>query len=430
MQELVEARLAQTRNESLIAQRHLRAALWSLHRTLTDDALPLTRTEGLLLRRQASEAVDFTFSTLLHDSLMVPDLLQAAWNTHLAQLAYRPVSHGNTSPAAVAASLTWLDKRVTWERSCFDPDVRHVAQSGGVWKESSALRAFAEALPSGCHGFVIKRFLDSRNDDKPCYVAVDVSPQSGMLPRLIWLDRTGTLERKLIPDWAQADLFADGPAAVVAECRKNLWEQVAVPLLQMVRAEESIVLIPDGVFCQFDPAVLFDPSSSTYLAEAHAVVTLLHVPSVWRTGTSGPLRLLRDSLLLREDSIQYQAPMFLPRTLDDDMHITGNVHAMDIGPTSTIFLAKSDFELSHGSPIHSGRILLDAICNAGASAVIHTLWPIPEAHTEEFHRYLQAEMERGPDLLLAYHAAQLRMKQAHPQPRIWGGYRLVMASLK
>lgn len=459
MQELVEARLAMGERDEDGVRRHLRAALWSLHRALTDDALPLTRQESLLLRRQASDAVDLAFSTLLRDTLRQADLEHAAWDTHLAELGYCPPPLLRGDGAAAMASLSWLEERTRWERRSFAPEMRQ--EKRPPWAPVSGLRAFAAQLSADCRGIVIRRFMDVRGDGAPCYAAVSVSPRQSVDPRLIWLDRDGTLEKKLIPEFAAAELGRRERSGDRAGACARLWSAIGEPLVGAADARGTLIMIPDGVFSQFDPAVLYDPGRDRHLGDLVDICVAMRIP---REGGPAEVRTLQqreDHFILRDDSTLCAAPRFLPHLCgagdagfsaalgrersegedamlrmqygmlreDDGVYFAEELACMESSAGLVVYLPRCDLEIGRGFPIRSSRALFTAFSEAGAAGVVHTLWTVDESMTGEFAAYMEAEMQRSTDLSRIFHAARRRMKSVHPDVRDWGAYRLIVHQL-
>jgi len=423
MQEFVEARLALEKQDERSARHHLRAALWSLHRALTDEGLPLTRREGLLLRDQARRAVDLTFSTLQRDTLRQPELERAAWDTHLAELAFRLPTLQRGDGAVAMANLSWLEDRTEWERRSFDPDLRPKKRE--PWTPASDLRAFASQLPDGSRGIVIRRFVNVRGDRAPCYAAISVAPKQSVFPRMLWLDGDGVLENEIVPAFAKTKLGRGKAAKGETRSSEKLWDAVGAVLAAEVDPGGVLYLIPDGVFAQFDPSILFDPERKRYLGEAIGVNVLMSVPTPSKAAAVRQLRMMTQPPELRHDSLHCEVPSFLP-------DVSGTRSAGFEGEAvedAVIFITHCDLEIGEGFPVRSSRELFTAMADAGAPGIIHPLWPVEESLTREFAGYMEAELQRSTDLSAGFHSARARMKTAHPDPRHWGAYRLVLTRL-
>ncbi|MBN1449018.1 MAG: tetratricopeptide repeat protein, partial [Bacteroidetes bacterium] len=275
------ARYAFRYGTSETAQRRLVEALWHYYRGMTDASCSLTRTECQSLRRSAKSALDLAFSTLLREAVRDPLLAAAAWNTHLALRAFRgdPVC----SPAAVKAEDThhWLQERLAGETRCL------AGNGDGMHRlKGPTLRGLQARLPRDGGAILIRRFVDVRAAEAVSgYAAVVLTSNHAIPPRMIWLDAAGNFERELLPRLMRSlhePLFLEDvtdwsslPAALQAlPPERETWAQCVAPVLHRLPTQDPLLFFPDGIFLQIDPAFLYDPDNSTYLADQRRVITL------------------------------------------------------------------------------------------------------------------------------------------------------------
>ncbi len=541
----VAARLAFAQGNIPHAQRQLREAMVEYLLALADEEETCTLHERDRVAAHLQSVIDMAFSSMLHDSLFVPELSAVAWNAHVALRSL--VRAGNFDPLQAADDADvrkreerWLRLRMENEMS-FLPDEplrrpRHRprlrTREGSV--RIPTLQGFAAALPAGTRGMVMRRFHDEREDDAPCYVAVELSAHPAALPRMRWIDVTGAFEQRVLPAYARslrAPLELDGVRDWDALTRalplvtpdSRLWRYCGEPLRQAARGDE-LVFLPDGMFTAVNPAAVYDGKSGRYLHEDVRLHLLCALPPEASGRTLGEALSARvavghpgeeargmppmhdapssepgdcERFLRAEDAafaagarrseaqlrstlsagglVHVDTPVrrsgealrmpdnpFLPHArrcqhpaersallagqdeaftaaqkrqyamfdADDGVLLAGEIGSMDLRGTNCVLLSRCGDRPCASLPREEGRCLLQAFFDAGAPAVVHTLWYMPQRVTQDFLAAFRASLDAGGGVEDAFTDARRKLRSKYDHPYFWGSYQLLLAGLE
>jgi hypothetical protein len=541
----VAARLAFAQGNIPGAQRLLREAMVEYLLALADEEEACTLHERDRVAAHLQSVIDMAFSSMLHDSVFVPELSAAAWNAHLALRSL--VRAGDLDPLQTAETQNvrkreerWLRLRMENEMS-FLPDEplrrprsrpRLRTREGSV--RIATLQGFAAALPASSRGMVVRRFVDVRGDGAPCYAAAEVSAHAAALPRMRWIDVTGAFEQRVLPAYARslrAPLALDGVRDWVALTRAlplmqpdaRLWRYCGEPLRQAARGDD-LVFIPDGMFSAVNPAAVYDGRSGRYLHEDVRLHLLCALPSAACGHTLGEALSARvavgrpgeeargmppavdapaveqgecERFLRAADAaaatgasrsetqlraalssgglVHVDAPVrrsgaapgmpdnpFLPHARrcqhpaersgllagqdeaftaaqkrqyamfddDDGVLLAGEIGAMDLRNADCVMLSRCGDRPCASLPRDEGRCLLQSFFDAGAPAVVHTLWYMPQQVTREFLAAFRASLDAGSGVEDAFTDARRKLRSRYDHPYFWGSYQLLLAGLE
>jgi CHAT domain-containing protein len=241
--------------------------------------------------------------------------------------------------------------------------------------------------------------------------------------------------------------FNEGPADFASRTH-TFYQTLLAPILKG-RREKELIIIPDGHFAHLPFEVLCttasgnDWSTLSYLGSTH---TIRHASNLEQAlGTVRTLaREHAATALISHDTLASlpfasrlvaRLGQWWPKLdrhdqvgnelMDTLLHSTGLLHIATHAhaparPDALPYLILSD------GPFSGVVSMGNAILNAGANAVVHTLWPVDDRATSEVLELMYEGLNEGLPLSKALQQAKIRYIQAHPNdglahPFHWAG---------
>ncbi len=112
----------------------------------------------------------------------------------------------------------------------------------------------------------------------------------------------------------------------------------------------------------------------------------------------------------------------LPLEAEDGLLTAEDVSVLDLLETELVVLSACETGLGQ---VHVGEGVFGlrrAFVVAGARTLVMSLWKIPDTHTQELMEEFYSHLLEGRSRVDALRAAQLTMREKHPQPFYWGAF--------